>query len=537
MLPMIRCWGVAGVLLALTLSSAQAQSEHFDIDHFRIEGNTLLGAEEIEGLLRPFTGILRSYVDVQDAIKALEKLYRDRGYSVVWVTAPEQDLDKGVVTLRVVEARVGKVAINGNHYFDDANIRGSFPALREGEMPRVKDISANAQLANESPAKQVDVVLRAGEEKGMVDAAIYVLDARPLKGFVILDNTGNPQTGDFRIGGGVQHANLFNHDDVGTFSYVTAPGRENKVGLYSGSYRMPLYGRGDSMDFIAAYSDVSAGTTPTVAGPLNFSGKGVVYGARYNQLLSRVGEYAHRLVYGLDYRAYTNDCSLGDFGSAGCGPAAVDVTVTPVSVAYSGNWANPSRIADFYVVISHNIAMAVNGQGSDFNAARPSPTGGDGATPRYTIFRLGASLVNAFMSNWQFRAAINGQYTPDALVSGEQFSIAGATAVRGFLEREIVRDIGCFVNLEIYTPNLLGKLISGEGSLRGLVFYDVGMAANDPLAGEDRQKISIASIGVGLRWNVGRNFNTRFDLARVVDAGGSKETGDLRGHVSVYVGF
>ena len=211
--------------------------------------------------------------------------------------------------------------------------------------------------------------------------------------------------------------------------------------------------------------------------------------------------------------------------------------MTPVSVAYSGNWANPGRIADLYAALSRNVPVAADGDESDFNAARPSPTGGDGATSNYTILRFGASMVNAFENNWQLRAAFDAQYTPDALVSGEQFSIAGATAVRGFLEREIVRDIGCFANLELYTPNLLGKLVSGKGSLRGLVFYDAGMAANVPLAGEDRQQISIASIGAGLRWNIGRNFNTRFDLARVVDAGGSKQVGDLRGHVSVYIGF
>lgn len=146
-------------------------------------------------------------------------------------------------------------------------------------------------------------------------------------------------------------------------------------------------------------------------------------------------------------------------------------------------------------------------------------------------------MVNAFESNWQVRAAFNAQYTSDALVSAEQFGIAGATAVRGFLEREIVRDTGCFVNLELYSPNLAGKLVPGESNLRGLLFYDIAWAANNPLAGEDKQQVSIASIGAGFRWNIQRNFNMRFDLARVMDEGGNKKAGDLRGHISVYFGF
>ncbi len=535
---MIRCMGLAvALLLTSSLSFAQTQTERFDIDRFEIEGNTLLEADEIEAVLKPFTGKDREYGDVQRAIEALRQRYRTGGFSVVWVVAPEQDLDRGVVTLRVIEGRIGKVTIEGNRFFDDSNIRSSLPALREEVSPRAGDISANVQLANENPAKQVDVVLRPGEKPGVVDATVDVIDVRPLKAFLTLDNTGNRETGDFRLGVGVQYSNLFNRDHVGTFNYVTSPGKWNQVSLYSGSYRLPLYSWGDSMDFIIAYSDVSAGTAQTVAGPLTFSGKGAVFGLRYNQLLARRGEYSHRIVYGLDYRAYENDCALGNFGAAGCGPAAVDITVRPISLAYSGNWAKPGRISDFYVAVSHNVPGAANGHERDFNAARPSPNGGDGASSRYTILRFGASMVIAFESNWQVRAAFNAQYTPDALVSGEQFGIAGATAVRGFLEREIVRDTGYFATLELYTPNLAGKLVPGEGNVRGLLFYDIARATNNPLAGEARQQASIASIGAGVRWNIQRNFNMRFDVARVMDEGGSKKAGDFRGHISVYFGY
>ena len=285
---MIRCMGLAAaLLLASALSFAQTQTERFDIDRFNIEGNTLLKPDEIEVLLKPFTGKHREYGDVQRAIEALRQRYRTGGFSVVWVVAPEQDLDRGVVTLQVIEARIGKVTIEGNRFFDDSNIRSSLPALREEVSPRAGDISANAQLADENPAKQVDVVLRPGEKQGMVDATVEVIDVRPFKAFLTLDNTGNPQTGDFRLGVGLQHANLFNRDNVGTLNYVTSPGKWKQVSLYSGSYRMPLYSWGDSMDFIIAYSDVNAGTVQTVAGPFALSGKGTVYGLRYSQLLER----------------------------------------------------------------------------------------------------------------------------------------------------------------------------------------------------------------------------------------------------------
>lgn len=538
MLLMTRRLALVAALLSISVQSwAQEAGESFDIHRFQIEGNTLLRNDELDAVVQPFTGKSRVYGDVKRALEALRQRYLASGYSVVWVVAPEQNLDRGFVTLRVIEGRIGTVSIEGNRFYDDDNIRASLPALRENTSPRAGDISANSQLGNENPAKQVDVVLRPGAQAGVVDAVVDVIDVAPFKAFMTFDNTGNRQTGEYRLGVGVQHANLFNRDHVGTFSYVTSPEKANQVKLYSASYRLPLYSLGDSMDFIAAFSDVSAGTTQTVAGPLAFSGQGTVYGVRYNRLLERRGVYSHRLVYGLDYRAYKNSCSLGVFGVAGCGPAAADVTVRPVSVAYSGNWNQPGRITDFYVALTQNLPGAAKGRESDFNAARPDLNGGSGAPANYRILRFGGSTVGALESNWQVRAALSVQYSPDALVSGEQFGVAGAMAVRGFLEREVARDSGYFANLELYSPNPVGTMVPGEGNLRGLLFYDIAMAANNPLPGELRQKVSIASVGAGLRWNIQRNFNVRFDLARVVDAGGSKAPGDLRGHVSVYLGF
>lgn len=534
----MRSVGTALALLsASTFTCAQTPTEHFDIDRFRIEGSTIFKPAEIEAALKPFTGKDRGYEDVQRAIEALRQHYGAAGFSVVWVVAPEQDLDLGVVTLQVIEGRIGNVIIEGNRFFSSANVRSSLPELREGEPPRARDISANVQLANGNPSKQVDVVLRPSEEIGVVDATVDVIDVPPLTTFLTLDNTGSAQTGEFRLGVGVQFANLFNRDHVGTINVVTSPGKWNEVRLYSTSYRVPLYSLGDSIDIIGARSDVFAGTTQTVAGPLTFSGKGTVYGLRYNHLLARQGEYSDRIVYGIDYRAYENECALGDFGATGCGPAAVDVTVRPVSVSYSGNWSRPGRISNFYVALSRNIPGAANGQERDFNAARPSPSGSDGASSRFTIVRFGFSRVTAFQNNWQVRAAVNAQYTPDALITGEQFGIAGATDVRGFLEREIARDTGYSANLELYSPNLAGTLLPGEGNLRGLLFYDLAKAGNNNLVGEVRLKTSIASAGAGIRWNMQRNFNLRFDLARVMKAGGSQKTGDLHGHLSIYFGF
>ncbi|HET7633850.1 MAG TPA: POTRA domain-containing protein, partial [Burkholderiales bacterium] len=51
----------------------------FEIRHFDVHGNTLLTASELRGLLAPYTGKGRNFGDVQRALEALQKAYKDRG--------------------------------------------------------------------------------------------------------------------------------------------------------------------------------------------------------------------------------------------------------------------------------------------------------------------------------------------------------------------------------------------------------------------------------------------------------------------------
>lgn len=527
-------------LMALFMLPAPALAEEaaprFAIKEFVVSGNTLLDSAEITAVLAPFIGKDRDAADLQRATEAIRERYNAAGFAIAGVITSEIDFNRGMVSLQIVEARLGELNIQDNPDFDRDNIRASLPALSPGTTPTIADISANVQLANQNPAKQVDVTLRRGAKAGVIDADVEVIAVRPVKFFVTLDNTGSTPTGDYRLGVGVQHANLFNRDHVGTLSYVTSPEKPEQVRLYSASYRLPLYRLGDSIDLIAADSDVSAGTTQTVAGPLSFSGKGTVYGLRYNQLLARRGDYSHRLVYGLDYRAYRNDCSLGSFGAAGCGPGSEDVTTRPYSLTYSGSLNQPRQISSLYFGVARNWPGSSHGDESSFNAVRPSPSGVGGASSHYSVLRAGASSVTAFAGNWQLYAGVNGQYTSDPLISGEQFGITGATTVRGFREREIVRDTGYAATFELYSPMLSAALPPGSGNLRGVLFYDHAEAVNQTLPGESRQAVAISSAGAGVRWTLNRSVNLRADLARVINPGGSRSGGDYHGHISLYFG-
>ena len=257
-----------------------AQDERFDIVRFQVEGNTLLADAEVQRIVAPLAGSRRVYGDIQKALEALEGAYRRAGFSTVQVFVPEQELSTGVVRLRVTEGVIGKVAISGNKYFDDANIRAALPALKEGKAPNLRELSENIQLSNENPAKQVEVTLGVSEEEGKVDAKVAVAEENPQRGFATLDSTGTAATGISRVGVAYQNANLFKLDHTLTLAYTTSADAPTgvKVDIFSAGYRVPLYGLGDSLDFIYGKSSVNTpSSSPTLGGALGIIGKGDVF--------------------------------------------------------------------------------------------------------------------------------------------------------------------------------------------------------------------------------------------------------------------
>jgi hemolysin activation/secretion protein len=548
-------------LAGLGIIPCAAQDDRFDIVRFQIEGNTLLPEAEVQGIVAPLAGPKRVYGDIQKALEALEGAYRRAGFSTVQVFVPEQELTTGVVRLLVTEGVIGKVLISGNRHLDEANIRASLPALKEGKAPNLRQMSEDIQLANENPAKQLEVTLGVSEQEGKVDAKVAVTEENPQRVFATLDSTGTHATGTSRVGVGYQHANLFNRDHTLTLAYTSSADAPSgvKVDIFSIGYRIPFYALGDSLDLIYGKSGVNTpSSTPTLGGALGIVGKGDVFGLRWNHYFARRGEYTSKLIYGFDYKYINASCT-----TAGGSPVSIDpptppiascvpYTTRPLSLTYIGQRLSPGQMFDYNIGIAHNLALGTRYTNLDGSVDRYSYLTSGNRTTRddFNIVRLGGSYLKAFQSDWQLRVAASGQYAGNPVVAAEQLGLAGASAVRGFNERAASADSGYLANAEIYTPEL-AKAAGTAGSLRALAFYDIahGYNHNVPAGSATPGSIGLASLGAGLRYTVGKNFSLRFDLARVMDAGPanpvanttptltSKERGDWRGHLNVMIGF
>jgi hemolysin activation/secretion protein len=486
----------------------------FAIDRYVVEGASLLQQADFDRVVAPYVGKDKDFSDVQYALEAIEALYAEQGYSAVHVLLPEQELEAGTVRFQVIESRFGKVEVKDNKFFSKQNVMNAIPAVREGGVPRAKDIARQLRLANESPSRQLNVVLKAGEEDDRVDASVLVNDLNPRQWVVTLDNSGSAETGVARLGLSYRDANLFNRDHVGQMQVQMSPQYVDRVKVIGGSYKAPLYQFGHSVEVFGGYSNINS----VVGGLDNFKGGGLMLSTRYNIPLERIGSFDPKLTFGLDWRKFSK------VEMTGTTPTVLydDIVATPLSVAYVLQGKLAKSDLNFNVSFTANMPVSSQGKAATFftydhvNFSNP--------TPRYKVVRFGAAYFTQIESDWQFRAAFSGQWSGDELIQGEQMRLGGADGVRGFSEGSETGEQGIKFNFEGYAP----AWQRGEVNLRGLMFVDAGSVSSKSA----NATTSIAGAGFGVRAGYSEKYSLRLDAGRIMKAGSdpAQAAGDWRIH-------
>ena len=492
---------------------AQTPVPVMQLSGFEVTGNTLLAQARIMQALQPFKGE-RTLDELKQAALAVQALYREAGFGAVIAYVPVQTAANGIATIAVLEGRFKHVKVIGNQQFSNANILRSLPSLAPGLTPQVRRIDAQIELANENPSKQVAVLLEAGDQQGDVQARITVTEAAAQRWNASLDNTGNAVTGRLRTNLTYVNSALWDLDHQLSLQFKFAPDKLNSIAVLSANYHVPLYAQGLALDTFVAHSRIDGGNSASAAGPLQFSGKGDVLGVRLSKYLERLDEVDQRIILGLDRRAYINACSITGLPAGACGSAGESITVHPLSLQYSMQLSR-NIPAGVNVTVSRNLALGgTHGNDANFEAVRP------GANRHYK--NLGFNMFGGYRlaNQWQAQGRVAGQFTQDALVSGEQFGLGGANSLRGYGERELQGDSGISGSAELYTPDFAKATVSTFNSVRLLAFIDAGQVKNRldaPCRGQSTS-CTLLSAGAGMRLGAGP-FQFRLDLAQALRPG------------------
>ncbi|MCG2592055.1 hypothetical protein LZ009_04600 [Ramlibacter sp. XY19] len=466
----------------------------FPIRGFVVEGENPLGEAETSRVLAPFVRPDATLETLQQATAALETALRNAGYGLHRVALLPQEVGASV-RLAIVKFTVGKVGFEGRSIYDEENIRRTVPELREGESPNFRRLAIQTAIANENPNKQVQVGLRESDEPDRIDATITVREQRPWTFGLLASNGGSKNTGEDRVTVTAGHTNLFNRDHQFVGAYTTSLQRTDDVKQLGLAYKIPLYALGGVIGASYTRSDVVGNF-----GTFNSTGAGHTFGVNYTWYLAPQGGRRSYMIFALDDKVFDaskiNDVVV---------PGALDRRSRPVSVGYA------ARTETDTAVWGYDASLAANtGQGSHNDLASYQSEDPRVDTVHFKVLRANASYSGQLPKAWQWTARGSAQYSPDVLISGEQFGLGGQYSVRGTdIERPISGDKGVSGTVELSTPELLP-------GLRLLGFVDGGYLWNNKPNGTSKPSSDhLASAGVGLRFFKG-SFYASLDWGRIL---------------------
>ena len=418
-------------------AEAGKTEQHFDVQEYRVIGNTVLTGRDIESLLYPLLGLNKTLKDVEAARTALETLYHDRGYGTVFVDIPPQTVSDGLVRLRVTEGRVEREQISGAHYFPERDVIAALPAAKPGTVLQLSKLQEELAAVNtETPDRSVVPILKAGSAPGTVDLSLQVNDHLPLHGSLELNNQASLDTRSLRLIGSISYGDLFGRLDSLSLQYQTTPQQFDQVRVFAANYVWhPLEsGLQPSLQYVNSNSNVAA------VGTLGVLGIGEITGLRLAYpFLSDAGSN-QSVTFGLDYKHFRNLINENATTSSN-----TPISYLNLSVAYAGLWRSTLLATTFSLTANAGPRGIVNNQNAFAN---------DRALASDNYFYTRGDLTFEFKLPKDFRLRLRaaGQAAAEPLITNENFSIAGADGVRGYLESEVLGDKGIKETVQVISP-------------------------------------------------------------------------------------
>jgi len=461
-------------------SDVAGQSTQFAVSEYRVLGNSVLAPLEVEKVLYPLLGSGKTIADVDKARAALETRYHELGYGTVFVDIPEQDVTNGVVRLKVTEAKLEKARVTGARYFSAKEIREALPEAKPNVVLHIPDLQAQlAALNAQTPDRGVTPVLKAGAKPGTVDLALTVQDKLPMHGSLELNNQNSIDTTALRAVASLSYDDLFGRLDSLSFQYQTSPEDTAEVKVWAASYTARLSSRGHKLAFFYVNSDSDVATVGDGGGSLTVIGKGQIYGTRLITPLFLSSEASEAFTAGVEYKDFTESVFTAE-------TVLTPISYLNLSMGFAGGW----RIDKQQVSLQSSANLGVRGH---YNTPEEFAVKRFRAEPNYFLLRADVGYTRLLPADLSLRLRAAGQWANESIISNEQFSIAGASGVRGYLEAELLGDAGIKTSLELGSPRWSLFADRFKGEVFG--FFDYGrMTRINPLRAQDPKTLELLEL-------------------------------------------
>lgn len=467
----------------------------FVLTDLRIEGGTIYAADELLPLYKEYLGQnipLKTIFDIAGAITAK---YGKDGYMLSRAVIPQQEIDKGIVRLTLIEGFIDEITMEGE-LKDQRGLFQDFESKLLASRPLKADVFERyLLLGNDLNGASVKFILKPSAQNHGGTHLSLARTSKMMDGSVSLDNRGTNASGPHQINLSASANNAFGYFGRTTLGYIqTAQRRELRY--YSVSHNQVLNSEGTSLSLKAVQSDSTSGTISLKAlkarsNSLTFSAEVThpVIRARAQNLILRGGfTYKNSESFQLDARSTHDRTRVLNLGA---------------DYDYADKWGGISQ-----ALFAVRKGLPIFHETSNSYSLK-TRTGGQN---NFTKATLNLSRNQSFDNGMALQVSAMGQWSRDELLSSEECGVGGEQFGRAYDSSEIIGEHCVAASIELsHTPKIKLPILT---YIQPYGFYDIGGIWNKNAAAGTDKKASLASTGLGLRFGAGDNVSGSFEVSK-----------------------
>jgi hemolysin activation/secretion protein len=486
------------------------------VKQIRITGNESLPTPQLHALVASAEGTTQTLGDLQGLADRITQFYRLHGYPLARAYVPAQTIAAGEVTLAVLEAKYGQVALNNASTTSERPLADTLAPLESGKLVTQDTLDRALLLLSDIPGVIVNSTIRPGATTGTSDLQVDVTSAARYSGLASLDDFGNRYTGRTR-GSAIFNVNSLLHQGDKLDLDLLTSGSGMSYGQLG--YHYLLNGQGTTVGVATSYlhyqlsgalSDLRAHGTAQVD-TLSLSQPFV---------RSTVGNLYVQLQF--DHKQLHDDIDLASIRS--------NRHTNGLTAVLAGDRR------DDYGITNFNFSATVDHVTFDDYAARISDQLGAETEGSHAHYQLTLARLQQLDPSNALYFALTGQSANGNLDPADQFYLGGPSNARGF-------DTGALTGSQGYllTAEWRHALpLPFSGAWLGSIFVDHGRIQVYEHAFTSGENVgSLSDVGVALHWDGSHEWAVSAQVATRFGPSSPLLTTDpgTRGWIQVQKGF
>lgn len=466
-------------------------SSTITVKEFALKGNVTISESELQRIL---LGYINKPCDLNKLRQAADKVteeYTRRGHPFAKGYILPQNIVNGIVTITVVEGRIGKITITGNRNYSSSFIHNYLSSGGKKALT-VDRIERGLLLLNSTFTDlKVSANFVPGQEPGTTDIMVKVEDSFPLHLNLSANNFGSEFVSRYRYGAQAEWSNPLISGSLLTVGGFTG-NKIKTMHIVNGGYSFPLNSVGTIVGINALSGYFEVGKEFAELGIHNNEVSGDVF-IKHPMVVNRKSTLSVKLgLRASDAKYYLLDeisskdkvralygGLQGDMAALG-GKSFASITVTKGL----GNFMKGTQLGDL--------------QASRKNASND-----------FTRLNLDVAHLQPLSTTFSTLLRLSGQYSSNNLLAGEEWLAGGVNSVHGYTSGEASGDKGYSGSFSVRMNPLKNK-----ESLQVSAFIDHGYASKKYglIGSKINKELTGVGIGVYSHINTAAPIDLRLDV-------------------------